>query len=297
MYTSIDWRKDAKDAGSVRRAYEEPMPVEKLIIPASDAPDERHGKEVEFPRRGKAEVLSLTKEREKETAPMKKRAPVLSKPEKDAVKHSSPGGKKRHAAKTSSVRADRLSMGESKAETPAAEAEEETPAVKTEARRAKTGKLPVDREAPVIEAERDDAEPRDKQMRHVAVEVDYGIFEHVTISAERLVEERRRARAEARAVEKEHDREMKKKTKTKTKTKTKRAVDEEEEADAAEKIQQAKLGKAPEKSSKRKDVKEPSAYSSAKPSIRPQDMYDIEFEDYALEEGAAKEEAVTRGAA
>ena len=279
MYTSINWRKDAKDAGSARRAYEEPMPVEKLIVPALDAPDERHGKEVEFPRRGKAEVLSLTKEREKETAPMKKRAPVLSRPEKDAVKHSSPGGKKRRAAKTSSVHAERSSMGES---------EEDTPAVETEARRAKTEEHP-DSKAPVIEAERDDAEPRDKQMRHVAVEVDYGIFEHVTISSERLVEERRRARAEARAVEKEHDREKK----AKTKTKTKRAVDEEEEADAAEKNQQAELGKVPEKSSKREEMKEPSTYSSVQPSIRPQEMYDIEFEDYALEEGAAKEEFVT----
>ena len=49
-------------------------------------PQARDPREVEFLTRGKAEVLSLAKEREKETAPMKKREPVFSEPEKDAVK-------------------------------------------------------------------------------------------------------------------------------------------------------------------------------------------------------------------
>ena len=196
MYASINWRKDSKDAGSVRRVYEEPEPVEKLTVPTLDAPDEGPVREVEFLTRGKAEVLSLAKEREKETAPMKKREPVLSEPEKNAVKDA------HAAAKTQPAELGKTPEKPSKHEE----------ALRNRARgsSARSSAKPSIRPRETDGGEFEDyALERKAAENEVAteapretVEVDYGPFEHVdapaTASDEFPVEEKKKRRAERR---------------------------------------------------------------------------------------------------
>ena len=149
-----------------------------------------------FSRAGKAEVLSLAKEREKETAPMKKREPVLSEPEKNAVKDA------HAAAKTQPAELGKTPEKPSKHEE----------ALRNRARgsSARSSAKPSIRPRETDGGEFEDyALERKAAENEVAteapretVEVDYGPFEHVdapaTASDEFPVEEKKKRRAERR---------------------------------------------------------------------------------------------------